>query len=77
MKKNTQVHRQNAIFQLKLKVSTMFITGDKKIITFKPEMTPVTSFDLWSTYKAEPACKLSRRFTYMSYMTTALIISEK
>ena len=37
----------------------------------------MTSFDLWSTYKAQLACKLSRRFTYMSYMTTALIISEK
>ena len=28
--KNTRVHRQNALFQFKLKVSTQFSSGDKK-----------------------------------------------
>ena len=30
MKKNTHVQRQNALFQNKLKVSTIFSYGDKK-----------------------------------------------
>ena len=75
--KSTHVHWQNALFQFKLKVSTLFSSGDKKSQSLRPEMTPVILFDLWLIKGAQLAYKLSRRFIYLSYMTIKRIMKEK